>query len=332
MTSDSHQRGLLTLAYGPERFVEQARSLAHSLQVHAPHLPRTLVTDSTDPEILNLFTEVVPYRPEYGSGVRQKLFIDLYSPYQETLFIDSDCLVLGNLDSFWTAFSGQIFGVPGFKYQEKGDLDPYLDVNHVLEALHVTRLPKFNGGTYYFVRSPQATEFFTTARNLLDNSSSLRMREFRRNGPADEAIYAAAMAVHQIPLTSMGPGGMWTPCGYKGPLHLDALRGTCSFEKEGMMLAPEVVHFPGEYVYSFAYARERAKLKAHVEGKKISASTLAGSFIKSVLWQCSRRSGGLSNVARTCVRFYRSRANSSKASNSPGLPAPGEPLKSGFRP
>jgi hypothetical protein len=332
MDSNSHQRGVLTLAYGPERFVEQARSLAHSLQVHAPHLPRTLVTDSTDPEILKLFTEVVPYRPEYGSGVRQKIFIDLYSPYQETLFIDSDCLVLGNLDSFWTAFAGQIFGVPGYNYLKSGDVDPYLDVDHVLETLHVTRLPKFNGGTYYFVRSPQTAEFFTTARNLLDNSSSLRMREFRRNGPNDEAIYSAAMAVHNLPVTSMGPGGMWTPCGYKGPLHLDALRGTCSFEKEGMMRTPEVVHFPGEYVYSFAYTRERAKLKALVEGEKTPASSLAASFVKSVLWQCSRRSGGLSKAGRACVRFYRRTTSSSKASNSSGLPAPAGPMKSGSRP
>jgi len=331
MNPDPHQRGVLTLAYGPRRFVEQARSLAHSLEVHAPHLPRTLVTDSRDPEILELFTEVVPYRPEYGSGVRQKLFIDLYSPYEETLFIDSDCLVLGNLDSFWTAFAGQNFGVPGYKYQKKGDVDPYLDVDHVLETLKLTRLPKFNGGTYYFVRTPQAIDFFNTARNLLDNSSSLRFREFRKNGPADEAIYSVTMAVHQIPLISMGPGGMWTPCGYKGSLQLDALQGTSSFEKDGMMLAPEVIHFPGEYVYAFPYARERAKLKARVEGKTTSVFSLSASYTKSVLWQCSRRSNGLSKVARSCVRSYRRAARMLSAAGHSGLPVPATAIKGGFR-
>jgi hypothetical protein len=331
MSQTSRQRGVLTLAYGPQRFVEQARSLAHSLQLHAPHLPRTLVTDSSDPAILKLFTEVVPFRPEYGSGVRQKLFIDFYSPYEETLFIDSDCLVLGNLDSFWTAFAGQSFGVPGYKYQERGALDPYLDVDHVLDTLHLTKLPKFNGGIYYFVRSPEATDFFNTARNLLDTWSTLRLREFRKNGPADEAIYSAAMAVHQIPLTSMGSGGMWTPCGYKGSLHLDALRGTCSFEKEGMMRAPEVVHFPGEYVYAFPYARERAILKAHVEGKGKSALSLAVAWIQSVLWQCSRRSSGLSTIGRTCVRYYRRATINSDASKGSGLSVSAAALKGAFR-
>jgi hypothetical protein len=188
MNSALHSRGVITLAYGHERFIEQARSLAHSLRLHAPHLPRTLITDSNDPEVRQQFTDVIPYRPEYGSGVRQKLFLDRYSPYEQTLFIDSDCLVLGNLDAFWTAFAGQHFGVPGFRYLQKGSKDPYLDVDHALESLHVTAIPKFNGGTYYFTRSPEAAEFFSTARNILDNWRTLRLHEFRRNGPGDEAV------------------------------------------------------------------------------------------------------------------------------------------------
>lgn len=311
MNSNSHFRGIVTLAYGHKRYLEQARSLAHSLELHAPHLPRTLVTDSTDSEIRKHFTEVIPYRPEYGSGVRQKVFLDQYSPYYETLFIDSDCLVLGNLDAFWSNFAGQYFGVPGFRYLQKGSTDPYLDVDYVLENLKLTAIPKFNGGTYYFTRSPEAIEFFDTARNIWNSSGMLRIREFnrgqgfRRDGPNDEAVYALAMAVHRIGPTWMGAGGMWTPTGYKGPLLLNALNGTCTFEKEGMKLSPEIIHFPGDYIYSFAYARERARLKAHVEKVKTPISSLAASFAASVLWQCSRRSSGLAKLARTSVRAYR---------------------------
>jgi hypothetical protein len=305
MNSATNSRGVITLAYGQECFIEQARSLGQSLKLHAPHLPRTLITDSTDPEVGRLFTEVIPYRSEYGSGVRQKLFLDQYSPYGRTLFVDSDCLVLGDLETFWSAFAGNYFGVPGYRYLHKGSVDPYLDVDHALGKLGLTAIPKFNGGTYYFTRSPEATQFFNTARNILENWRDFKLREFRRDGPGDESVYSLAMAVHSISPTSMGSGGMWTPVGYKGPLLLDALLGTCSFEKEGMKLAPEIIHFPGEYAYSFVYARERAKLGAHVEGRKTPTSKLVVSFAKSVLWQCSRRSAGLSRVARSSVRAYR---------------------------
>ena len=329
--SDSHQRGVITLAYGPPRFVEQARSLAHSLDLHAPHLHRTLVTDSDDPSIRKLFSEVIAYRPEFGSGVRQKVFLDHYSPYEETLFIDSDCLVLGNLDSFWAAFAGQSFGIPGHRYLKRGEVDPYLDVDHVLDTLKVSKLPKFNGGAYYFTRSAQTKDFFNTARNFLENFSSLGLSEFRRNGPADEAIYSLAMAVHDFPLTSMGPGGMWTPCGYTGSLHLDALAGTCSFVKEGMTLSPEIVHFPGEYAYAYAYARERARLKTRVEGKAPAVSALAGSYIKAALWQTSRNVSTLSKVGRAWVRAYRRATNSSRVPGNAGSPVNGAVLKSGVR-
>jgi hypothetical protein len=305
MTPNPNSRGIITLAYGHERFVEQARSLGHSLQVHTPNLPRTLITDSTNHDLWKQFTDVIPYRQEYGSGVRQKLFLDRYTPYDRTLFIDSDCLVLGNLEAFWSAFAGNHFGVPGHRYLQRGSTDPYLDVDHVLDILDVMAIPKFNGGTYYFTRSSEATEFFNTARSFLENWRELRLSEFRRDGPNDEALYAIAMAFHNIAPTSMGSGGMWTPVGYKGPLLLDAIRGTCSFEKEGMKLSPEIVHFPGEYAYAFPYARERARLAAYTEARKTPISSLARSFATSLLWQSSRKVSGLSKLARSSVRAYR---------------------------
>jgi hypothetical protein len=308
MDTASRSRGVITLAYGHARFLEQAKSLAHSLQVHAPQLPRTLVTDSSNPELRKLFTEVIPYKLEYGSGVRQKLYLDHYSPYDETLFIDSDCLALGNLDDFWTAFEGQYFGVPGFKYLYKGAKDQYLDVDLVLDKHHLESIPKFNGGTYYFTKSPQADAFFAAARNTLDNWRELGLREFRGNGPNDEAVYAVAMAIHGVRLTSMGPRGMWTPTGYRGPLLLDAIAGTCSFEKEGNMLSPEVIHFPGEYCYSYAYARERRRLLRQVEGKRTPLTTTAKAYVTSMLWQGSRKLSALSKLGRMTVRFYRSAA------------------------
>jgi hypothetical protein len=305
MNSGSNSRGIITLAYGHRRFVEQARSLAYSLQLHAPHLPRTLVTDSNDPEILRQFSNVIAYRPEYGSGVRQKLYLDMYSPYEETLFIDSDCLVLGHLADFWSVFAGNYFGVPGFRYLRKGSTDPFFDVDYVLDALQLTSIPKFNGGTYYFTRSAEATAFFRTSRKLMEDSRALRLGEFRRNGPADETLYSLAMAIHQVGPTWMGVRGMWTPCGYKGRLRLDVLKGTCSFQKEGMHLSPEIVHFPGEYVYAFPYARERARLKAHMQSKASPTLSLAAPCLTSLLWQCTRRSTGLAKIGRASVRAVR---------------------------
>ena len=153
-------RGILTMAFGKPRFIEQVKSLGRSILLHAPDAQTAIVTDSDDPQLREIFMRVIKYRPELGSSVRQKLHLDLYSPFEETLFIDSDCLVLGNLESFWTAFAGQTFGVPGSKFLTRGMADPYLDVAFALDYFGVEKLPKFNGGTYYFNKSDEANDFF----------------------------------------------------------------------------------------------------------------------------------------------------------------------------
>jgi hypothetical protein len=310
MVNAFRSRGVLTLAYGHPRFIEQAKDLGLSLKLHAPHLPSTLVSDSRDRELRSIFTDVIPLRPEFGSGVQQKLHLDRYSNFQETLFIDSDCLVLGDLNAFWESFAGQYFGVPGFRFLRKGSVDPYIDVDYVLDRLGVSSLPKFNGGTYYFTRTPEAAAFFETARKIMNDWRELRLAPFRRNGPNDEAVYSVAMAIHNVTPTYMGSGGMWTPCGYRGKLRLDAVEGACSFEKEGEIRTPEVVHFPGEYINCFPYARERARLRWRVGRAKTGTAALARAYAISVLWQCSRKSYGLSTLAKKTIRVYRATTNS----------------------
>jgi hypothetical protein len=308
---NSTSRGVLTLAFGKPRFIEQVKSLGRSMQLHAPRTETAIVTDSKDPELKELFTQVIPYRPEFGSSVRQKLHLNLYTPFDQTLFVDSDCLLLGNLERFWTAFAGQAFGVPGFEFVQRGETDPYLDVDFALDHFGLEQLPKFNGGTYYFDSSDKAAHFFATARELLANWKELRFAEFRRDGPADEPIISVAMAIHGLGPTSMGTGGMYTPTAYSGPLHLDVLKGTCSFKKKGRMVAPEIIHFAGEYAFCFVYPRESARLLKYFGGKP-SSLRLATAYITSLLWQCTRRSPGLATVARSWMRLYRSGASSFK--------------------
>jgi hypothetical protein len=297
-------RGTITLAFGAPRYLEMAKSLARSLKLHAPLIPRAVVTDSDDVELRRLFTHVIPYRPEFGSNVRQKLHIDLYSPFAETLFIDSDCLVLGNLESFWKAFAGQYFGALGSRVLRRGDTDRYLDVNRILDRYSIQGLPKFNGGVYYFRRSDQTARFFELAREILSGSDDLHFRQFRRDGPADESIFSVAMALKGLEMTSMGTGGMWTPIESRGGLTLNVMKGFCSFTKEGRKVTPEIIHFAGEYAACFAYPRECARLKIHFDGGRLPWRELAKSYVRSVGWRFSRNSRTLAKTILVSARGY----------------------------
>lgn len=300
-------RGVITLAFGKQRYVDMGKSLGRSLMLNAPNLPRAVVTNSDDPELKELFTHVIPYQPDFGSNVRQKLHLDLYSPFEETLFIDSDCLVLNDLDSFWKAFSGQYFGVPGWRELRKGSTDPYLDVAFILDHFGIEALPKFNGGTYYFRHCKRATHFFDRARELLADSENLRFVQFRQDGPADEAILSVAMALEKLSATSMGTGGMWTPISSRGPLKLDVQHRFCSFEKEGQTVYPDIIHFAGEYASCFAYYRESIKLMRRFGSKLPSLVEMGKTYIKSAIWECSR------SARNTAKRLVGARHSNSRA-------------------
>jgi hypothetical protein len=283
------QRGVLTLAFGKPMFLDLAKSLARSLRLHDPGVPRAIVTDSSDPELLNLFDVKIDHRPEYGSDVGQKLYLDLYSPFDETLFIDSDCLVIHKLDAFWAAFQDSDFGACGHRILRAGEKDEFVDVDRVLKHFGLTGLPKFNGGIYYFKKNPGAAAVFERARGLIDRAGELGFRTFRGGGLADEALYSVAMALHGIPLTEMAPGGMWTPLNATSPLAIDTIRGVCSFVKAGERVTPDIMHFTS-MTDSFTYLRECRKLEkfdaaqGKVSSKLPAAELMQLRLTSSQLW------------------------------------------------
>lgn len=157
-----------------------AKSLARSLILHAPTVPRAVVTDSMDPELDRLFTHKIHHRPEYGSNVRQKMYLDKYSPFQETLFLDSDCLAVRDVEAFWNAFRSVPFGVCGVHVMRVGETNEFLDVDFILDHFNLQGIPKFNGGTYYFNRSPEAAALFATTRDVLNRAA--QFKGLRRRG------------------------------------------------------------------------------------------------------------------------------------------------------
>ena len=297
-------RGIITMAFGNQRYVDMAKDFALSLKLNAPFVPTAILTDSDDPDLKSLFNHVLPYREEFGSNVGPKFFLDMYTPFDETLYMDSDCLAVGDLETFWQSFSGQYFGVPGWRVLRKGDKDPYCDVDFLLNQFGIDYLPKFNGGAYFFRRCQETTLFFSLARDLFTRANSLRIGDFRDDGAPDEPVVALAMAISGLNLTPMPVGGMMTPINSTGPIELNVLRGHCTFIKEGNQVTPNIIHFAGEYAASFEYARERAKVRYHFKGRQVPLMELLGAYLRSVPWQISRKTRTLARRMFEWKRQY----------------------------
>lgn len=96
MTDRSH--GILYIAAGPRHFGEMLQS-AQSVRRCHPELPMALITDQPPPQ-LNLFDEILPLEnPRYS-------FIDKIaplarSPFERTVFLDTDTLVCHPIDDLF---------------------------------------------------------------------------------------------------------------------------------------------------------------------------------------------------------------------------------------
>jgi len=247
--------GYITLAFGAQRYVDQATALAYSLKMHMPGAPIAIITDHdhVDP----VFDKIVKINPAHGMGTLQKAWLDDYSPYQKTMFIDSDCLVtrpfekeFQDITKFeFTPVMGRFLGL-----NDSDDL--YIeDLAPTLKTYGADYFCKFNGGIYYFEKGPLVTALMAEARSVATRAKELGLKSFDKGGAADETIIGLAMAKHNLrDLYSDHGDLMRTPIGITGDLNIDVLGGGCHFLKWGSEVRPAICHFAAPYSKYSPYA------------------------------------------------------------------------------
>ncbi len=269
--------GVLTVAFGPRRYKMQAIALAQSLQLHNPAWPRACVTDDlNDADLKKWFQILVPYRPEYGKGFYQKLYFDHYTPFQQTLYIDSDCLVVRDMQFLVDRLRGNYGFTPLCVKATSGWW--YMDVAKQIERMRMKDfLPKFNGGVFWFEDTPEGHRVFRKARQMAAVDKRLNIFELG-DWFNDEPVYAVALGYLHAPVyLDYDRTGMNTPAEFTDPFELNILEGRCHFRYEGQIYNSSVAHFFGNYTSSYHYLREKYSLLLYYKGvPKFLVSMLKG--------------------------------------------------------
>ena len=252
--------GVLTIAIGRKSFIEEAITLAESLSLHSDHIPRAVITDSDDPRLSILFDQIIPYNTDYGDPLAQKEAIDLYTPFEKTIFVDADCMIMRPLDFVFTLCESYDVAYIGVAV----DSGEWYDVNirSFLDTTGYSFLPKLNTGFIYFQKSKNTTEIFKDIRHFRTVQQQYGFRVNRKVMLSDEPDFSMAFGKHGIlPVLDTGRI-MRTPISRTGPKRIDVLRGICEFEKENVMVRPAIFHFVSSRKMPY-YKRERLKLKIY---------------------------------------------------------------------
>ena len=254
--------GFITMAFGKDKYIQQAEVLARSLRRHMPNHPIAIVTDRPDPG--PLFDIVIPIDQFSVAGTFLKTGLYRYSPFSKTLFIDSDCIVARDFSEELRKISSYEFSPVVSRYLSKGDKDVFIsDVGRAIEVLNGTPFPKFNGGIYFYRKGDFAREVFDRAVAIRDRSTELGILDFDSSGPGEETLFGLALSqMHVTNLYDDAGRLMRTPLNSTGPIHLDVIRGECRFIKEGALVEPAICHFCGEWINHPAYLIARRELLA----------------------------------------------------------------------
>jgi hypothetical protein len=253
MNDKPHGFGVLTLA--SEADWQKAIGLARSLRRSNPGVPIAVTCHpNLVPRLAPHFDRIVHKRGDV-SGFKHKIYLDEYTPWQKTLFLDADILVVKNVREALTPFSGAPYTARG-RYRDSGFSSFGMNIETVLESIGKNQLVYVGGAGHGYFEKPQCQEFFDLARKVMANWHSYS----NPSDFTDEDIVSVTMTLMELrPMPK--DGFMGRVCfARKNTFHMDPLVPYCEFVEQttGERIQPTIVHFARwESPFYYHYHLER---------------------------------------------------------------------------
>lgn len=186
-------RGFVTVATGSDVYYKMAADLLRSYRGRGKGTyPFAIICDREN-EYTAQFDRVLLVDSFRQSTVDKLLM--RHSPFEESLFLDTDILILENIDDLWDVFRGtddvSVFGTilpldspdGWFTYEGSGKYKPL--VKHLLAM---------NGGIYFFRKNARAEKIIDDALAVMDDYDSIDFKYF--DTPQDEPLMAMSMVIN----------------------------------------------------------------------------------------------------------------------------------------
>lgn len=229
--------GVLTLATPSD--AHKALAMACSCRLRSPELPLAV---AAAPEILEklggVFDHLIPERTDLR-GFEHKLHLDEYSPFERTLFIDADMLVMGDPLPLMERWRGRSYMARGH-YVSGGRSSFGLERKEIQQMLGSVRMVKIDGAGHAYFEKPACLPIFQRAREI--------RADYDRIAPAarlaDEDVMAIVMTELGLPPIDDDQVVGFPESARRATLKLDAMAGECTYiDVRGERITPTLLHF-----------------------------------------------------------------------------------------
>lgn len=248
--------GFITIATGDLKYHKMAYILLQSYRLSTKKpLPFAVITDC-DSEYTANFDIVIKLKNATKSYMDKITMLSLV-PFDQTIFIDSDCIVYNDLNSLFDLFTPELCFSAFGKISEsngwykKDNLGEYADrVNDIID---------FHGGIYFMKRCKLLSEVYKDAVNISNNYTFYQFKGFSK--PADEPILALSMAANGLkPITPRPESFVWLRRAKW--IKADFFRNSLKYSFEnGVSESGNLIHFGTAHTIEPLYMIESEKVK-----------------------------------------------------------------------
>jgi hypothetical protein len=238
MSSYASQFGILTLAT-PNDYLK-AIGLALSVRVSNPGVPIAVACSAKVGALLKPYFDVVIEEKPGLRGFVHKVYLDQYSPFEETMFFDSDVFVFKPVMSYAEGWRKYPYTAAG-KMQDWGKSTFGMDRVEMMRQLGKKEFVVIDGAGHAYFRKPDCFEIFDAARDVTARHAEIM-------GPipyADEDVMDYVMTKYDIPPMPMPPFFSRYCSGVPGTVKVEPGQGTCEFvfQDTGEVMHPCMMHF-----------------------------------------------------------------------------------------
>ncbi len=257
MTTKDQRFGVLTLAT-PSDYLK-AIGLALSLRASNPGVPTAVAcSKALMPRLRPYFDHVV----EEMQGIRgfeHKVYLDHYSPFESTFFLDSDVLVFKPLEPYVALWGHPAYAAVG-GYRNGGTSIFGLDRADVLKRIGHERLVVIDGAGHACFKKPACAAVFEMARDVTRHYARYTGARY-----ADEDVLSIVMTQLGLPPAPYGDFFSRYISAVPGTMQMDASKARCRFiwADTGLPFEPCMLHFAANEA-PVPYTRQLLRLfRAH---------------------------------------------------------------------
>lgn len=258
-------RGFITLATGSEKYYKLARNMLLSYRLFCPNpMPFAIMCDREN-EYTALFDQVILLENPSNS-YWDKFELLVRAPFDETIFVNSDCLAYADWNVYWDYFAdADDFTGCGTNYPiesekglfQQGAVDKFNDLVHWKPDIH--------GGLYFIRRGETCNAVYRDCQYICQHIDRFQWPDYcAPNG--DEPILCIAMAANNCHASDADPRNYGIPWEVT-QMSVDLFTGKCCYATEWHPLTEEgrMIHWSVRYCSKPLYLFELGKLEIMIK-------------------------------------------------------------------